>query len=187
MRTPKILLAALLLGSLSGSAIAQVPTGALNETRTTLEAWFLGYEFVPTATHYKALGPALGPALTALAFDDTAHLLQRARAVSSMVHAPSDLTEAALVRLVETEGTPSMLQRKAVLALTDVWGAKHLALVVSVFSEARADLRLREACARALRSMGPIAHPARDRLLRLEKAPTVRGLLLETKRVGATD
>jgi hypothetical protein len=184
MRFAKLALAALMITS---AAHAQVPGPDVAGAKSKLEAWFMGYEFVPTSDHYKALGPALSPALAIIAFDEAAHPLTRARAVSSMVHAPNDYTKNALVRLLEDEKTPSLLQRKAVLVLADLWGAEHLALVVNVFTDARADLGLREACARALRGMGPVAYPERDRLLAMEKSPTVRGLLLLTKRVGATE
>ena len=75
-------------------------------------------------------------------------------------------------------------RRKAVLALTERTGTRYLDLVVSAFGSAHGDVPLREACARALRAMGPAADQTRDTLYRATVQPTVKGLLGELKEIG---
>lgn len=157
---------------------------AVSRARQTIEAWFAGYEFVPTDAHFARLGASLDPALVAIAVDGGAHPLVRARAVSSMVYARGPASERAMVDLVGRPDAPSLLRRKAVLALTARTGARYLDLVVSAFGSAGGDVPFREACARALREMGPVAHGVRDTLYRATAQPTVRGLLGETKQIG---
>ncbi len=157
---------------------------AVSRTRRTLEAWFAGYEFVPTDDHFARLGVSIEPALVAIAADSDAHPLVRARAVSAMVHARGLATERAMVALLGHPDAPSLLRRKAVLALTERTGTRYLDLVVSAFGSAHGDVPLREACARALRAMGPAADQTRDTLYRATVQPTVKGLLGELKEIG---
>jgi len=152
--------------------------------RRQLEAWFAGFEFVPTAAHFERLGERLEPALVAIATDAAANVLVRARALSSMIYADGAASERVLVALLGDPAAPSILRRKAALVLAERTGDRYLDLLVSAFGAAAGDLPLREACARALRSMGPDAHAARDVLFRQTRAPTVKGLLGETKRIG---
>lgn len=154
------------------------------EARRTLEAWFAGYEFVPTAAHYARLGERLEPALLAIARDPAVHPLVQARAVSAMVHAAGAATEDALVGMLSDPDAASLLRRKAALVLAERSGARYLDLLVSAFGAAGDDVLLREACARALRTIGPPAYAARDTLYRETHQPTVKALLGETKRIG---
>ncbi len=174
---------ALLCLGVTAPAAAQVPTAGLDAARKTVEAWFAGYEFVPGPAHIKAVGPALEPALVSVALDPSRDLLVRARAVSTLVHTPGDLAEQALVQILEAPEAEGLLKRKAVRVLADAWGERHLGLITNVFMEARADRRLREACAWAIRGLGAAGYATRDLLLRSEKDPVVRGLLLETKAI----
>ncbi len=181
----------LLMVALAGPAAAQLADAPglpnaraeFDPARRTLEGWFAGFEFVPTGAHYARLGTALGPALVSIAEDRGAHPLVRARAVSAMVYASGRHSEDALVRLLSNADAISLLRRKAVLALVDRSGVRYLDLVVSAFA-ATDDVPLREACARALRSLGPAAYAIRDTLFRETNQPTVKALLGETKQIG---
>lgn len=177
MKTIGIILGAALF--LAGPATAAPSAKAVAAAQRTLDGWFSGYEFVPRPEHYKRLGEALPYALLALATDPEQDLLKRARAMSSLVYAPSPAVEAVLVQLAEDAEQPSVLRRKALAALADVYAERHVDLAVSVWATSPDDVLLREACARALRTMGPPAYPAREALLHREKAPTVRALLNE--------
>ncbi|MCA9542931.1 MAG: hypothetical protein KC613_01030 [Myxococcales bacterium] len=172
-----------LAASLSLPALAQVPTAGLDQAKATVEGWFMGYEFVPGPAQYKAVGPALEPALVSLALDASKHPLVRARAVSAMVNAKGALTEQALVGLLEDPAADSMLRRKAARALAEGWGDQHLSVLVNAFLLAPDDVALREGIAKAIRGLGPAGYEARDTLLRLEKDRFVRGLLLEAKSI----
>ncbi len=160
-----------------------LPDQPSRSTRETLLEWFRGYEFVPTAAHHERLGADLGAALRGIASDESLHLVVRARAVSALVHAPADETVGLLTALAQEPAAPSLLRRKAVLALTDIQGPGALDLLVSV-AASDPDVRVRAACARALRALGPAGHAARDTLYRAERDPTVRGLLGATKEVS---
>jgi hypothetical protein len=152
--------------------------------RETLRRWFDGFEFVPQAHHYRTLGDALGPALLAIATDPAEHPVVQARAISAMVNATDPATADHLARLLDDPEAPSLLRRKAALAIAERNGAAVTDRLVQTLHNAGNDIALREACARALRSLGPAAYPARDALLRTETAPTVRGLLGAEKRIG---
>lgn len=152
--------------------------------RDTVRRWFDGFEFVPTAEHYARIGAELGPALIAIAADPAEHPVVRARAVSAMAAATDAATLAHLGALLDDPDAESLLRRKAALALAERMGAGAIDRVVQAHHGAGDDVALREACARALRAIGPAAHPARDALLRTETNPTVRGLLGADKNIG---
>lgn len=165
-------------------AAPAAPDPPTTTARETLRRWFDGFEFVPQAHHYRTLGDALGPALLAIATDPTEHPVVQARAISAMVNATDAATADHLARLLDDPEAPSLLRRKAALAIAERNGAAVTDRLVQTLHNAGNDIALREACARALRSLGPAAYPARDALLRTETAPTVRGLLGAEKRIG---
>ncbi len=152
--------------------------------RQTIRRWFDGFEFVPRAEHFARLGPAAAPALIALADDTTEHPVVRARALSSMVYLDDPTSAAALARLLESPDAPSLLRRKAALVLAEREGPAAIDRLATALVNAPDDLPLREACARGLRTIGAPAIATRDALLRVETAPTVRGLLGADKRIG---
>lgn len=152
--------------------------------RQTLRRWFDGFEFVPRAEHYARLGPAAAPALIALAGDDAEHPVVRARAISAMVHLDDGASVEALAALLEDGDAPSILRRKAALVLAERQGPAAIDRLSTALVNAPGDVPLREACARGLRIIGEPAIAARDALLKVETAPTVRGLLGPDKRIG---
>lgn len=152
--------------------------------RDTVRRWFDGFEFVPTAEHYARIGAELGPALIAIAADPAEHPVVRARAVSAMAAATDAATLAHLGALLDDPDAESLLRRKAALALAERRGEAAIDRLAQALTNAPDDVPLREACARALRGLGPAAHATRDALLRGETAPTVRGLLGAEKRIG---
>ena len=183
-----VLVGALLTALPTFSAAAPDPGKAPLPTtnpspEAAVRALLSGYEFVPTEAHFRAVGDNLGPVLVKAAQDPALGLLTRARAISAMVHVPPQKTHDVLINLAADSGTPSVLRRKAMFVLADLHGDLHLDLVVSVFVSAPEDTLLREACARAFRSMGPAAYPTRSELFRQEKAPTVRALLRTDKAI----
>lgn len=163
---------------------AALDPAALDPARETLRRWFDGFEFVPQAHHYRTLGDALGPALLAIATDPAEHPVVQARAISAMVNATDAATADHLAHLLDDPEAPSLLRRKAALALAERAGPAVTDRLVQTLHNAGNDIALREACARALRTLGPAAYSARDALLRTETAPTVRGLLGAEKRIG---
>lgn len=180
MKTTTLMLC---LALCAAPALAAPTAKEVAAAQQTLNSWFAGYEFVPDQSHYKRLGEALPHALRAIVADEDGDLIKRARAVSAMLYAPSPLIEALLVQLVENEAQESLLRRKGLLVLANSYGAEHAPLVYNVWVHSPDDLRLREACAHALRDMGPAGYGTRDSLLRLEKAPTVRAILNRDKTV----
>ncbi len=163
-----------------------VTVGSVDSARATLARWFSGYEFVPKARDYRRLKPHLGGALEALVRDPGLDLVLRARAVSAMVYAADADSHGFVSALLADESAPSLLRRKAALVLGERAGADATASLVSAFTAAYDDVFVREACARALRQLGPGAYAARERLLIGETAPSVRALLRAGKRVGET-
>jgi len=103
-----------------------------------------------------------------------------------MVYAADVDTLGFVSALLADGSAPSLLRRKAALVLGERAGADATALLVSAFAAADDDTFVREACARALRRIGPAAYSARERLFIGETAPSVRALLREGKRVGET-
>jgi hypothetical protein len=154
--------------------------------KRTLASWFRGYEFVPTAADYQRLGPRLGPALVGLAEDTGLALTARARAVSAMTYAHDAATLGHLTGLLDAPSQPSILRRKAALALGQRAAEAAVSPLVDAFAGAGHDVFLREACARALRGIGPPAHAARETLFAIETAPSVRALLREGKQITGT-
>ncbi len=163
---------------------AAIPAPTADQARQTIRRWFDGFEFVPRAEHFARLGPAAAPALIALAGDAAEHPVVRARALSAMVHLDDPASLSTLAALLESPDAPSLLRRKAALVLAEREGAGALERLTQALLNAPDDVPLREACARGLRGLGPAAHEARDALLRVETAPTVRGLLGAEKRIG---
>jgi hypothetical protein len=173
----------LVLMALPAFASAQAPSVAA--AKTTVTQWFNGYEFVPTEAHFKRVGPHLEPALIQLAADAAQPLHIRARAISSLVHTPTESAGRALAIIAEATGGESLLRRKAVRVLGAVFQDQYLDLIVSVYEHAGNDLPLKEACARAMTEM-----PTNDRveqvraaLYRKTQNPLLRGQLAPKKRI----
>lgn len=173
----------LILALMPAVAGAQAPS--VSAAKTTLTQWFNGYEFVPSAAYFKRVGPHLERALLDLAADTAQPLHIRARAISALVYSPSDTAGISLAMLAEMPGVSSLLRRKAVRVLGEVYQDRYLDLVVSVFNSAGADLPLKEACARSLASMpGQRAIDARAALHGKASNPLLRGALAPTKRIN---
>lgn len=177
-----------LLGLLLCPALAAAqaaPTTAA--ARDTVREWFQGYEFVPTEAHFKRVGPHLEVALATLALSDAEPLHVRARAISSLVHAPGEAAARALVMVAESQAE-SILRRKAVQVLGAVYQDRYLDLVVSVYESAAGDIYLQEACARALAAMpGQRAIDTRTALHHKAQHPMVRAQLAPPKRIQLRD
>lgn len=165
--------------------VVSKPVPPIAAAKDTLARWFRGYEFVPTAADYQRLGPRLGPALVGLADDAAVALTARARAVSAMTYAHDAATLAHLTQLLEDPAQPSLLRRKAALALGQRAAAAAVSPLVDAFAAGVGDVFLREACARALRGIGGPAYAARETLFATETAPSVRALLREGKQITA--
>ena len=168
-------------------ALAQLsPDTKTKSPEITLRAWFQGYEFVPTAAQYKALGAkGLADGLIKIATDQLTHPLVQARAVSAMIHAADQPEiERALISMADDVTLSSLLRRKAIRALGDAYGMRHSARIAAVFSTAGEDVALQEACAKALLDIGPEAKTLRATLFQTASAPTVRALLRDQKRIG---
>jgi hypothetical protein len=150
--------------------------------RTTLLALFRGYELVPTEAQLRRLGPALDPSLVDIATDPSLPDTTRARAISTMAYGTAPMTLAALRSLVDAGDTPSLLRRKAILALP--WrstAAEDIHRVEATFLGHPTDIPLREACARALRTAGSSGERSRVLLLEEAAAASVIGLLKPDK------
>lgn len=172
----------LILASMPAIASAQAPTAAA--AQATLTQWFNGYEFVPDAADFKRVGPHLEPALLSLIADAQQPLHIRARAISALVYSPSTKAGIALAIVAEAADAESLLRRKAVRVLGEVYQDQFVDLVVSVFGSAGADLPLKEACARALAAMpGQRAIDARAALHAKASNPLIRGALAPAKRI----
>ncbi|MFN3202923.1 MAG: HEAT repeat domain-containing protein [Bradymonadia bacterium] len=171
-------------GPVSGMPHAHAPRGALpaatprgpEVAQKALESWFRGFEFVPTAAHFAQLGPDLEPALLTIArnHDD---MRVRARAISSMVYAPTPTVKRFLVELSTDASAVSLERRKAVLVLADLYGAEVLDTMVKVYDSAPTDAPLREACARGFRAAGEAGMPIRQQMLGRETVASVKALL----------
>ena len=174
--------AGLCVALLPAIAAAQAPT--VDAAQGTLTQWFNGYEFVPGEADFKRVGPHLEPALLKLVADPAQPLHIRARAISSLVYSPSDAAAFALTVIAESAQAESLLRRKAVRVLGEVYQDRYVDLVVSVFGSAGADLPLKEACARSLASMpGQRAIDARAALHAKAVNPLLRGALAPSKRI----
>lgn len=166
-------------------AAAQAPSAAA--ARDTLRTWFQGYEFVPQEAHFKRVGPHLEAALAGLALSDAEPLHVRARAISSLVWAPGEAAAHALVTVAEST-EESLLRRKAVQVLGEVYQDRYLDLVVSVYESARDDVFLQEACARALKAMpGERAVAVRTALHNKAQSPIVKAQLAPPKAIQLRD
>ena len=173
----------LILALIPAFASAQAPS--VSAAKTTLTQWFNGYEFVPSAADFKRVGPHLESALIGLVGDGQQPLHIRARAISALVYSPSNTASMALVMLAESTTAESLLRRKAVRVLGEVYQDRYVDLVVSVYDNAGADLPLKEACAKSLAAMpGQRAIAARAALHGKASNPLLRGALAPTKRIN---
>jgi len=112
-----------------------------------------------------------------LALNEKESLLLRSRAVSSMLHLPSQESEAALLGLAEGSSFPTLLRRKSIRVLALSYQNKHLPLISNIFRQSSKDRLLRESCARALGEIGPGARSIRKELALEEPSLRVRELL----------
>lgn len=162
-------------------AAAQAPSA--QAARDTVRQWFQGYEFVPQEAHFKRVGPHLEVALAGLALNDAEPLHVRARATSALVYAPGDAAAHALVTVAESQAE-SLLRRKAVRVLGEVYQDRYLDLIVSVYEDAHDDIFLQEACARALKAMpGDRAIAVRTALHHKAQSPLVKAQLAPPKEI----
>lgn len=155
----------------------------MQAARDTVRQWFQGYEFVPQEAHFKTVGPHLETALASLVLSDAEPLHIRARAVSSLVHAPGEIGARALVLVAESRAE-SLLRRKAVRVLGEVYQERYLDLIVSVYEDAHDDIFLQEACARALAAIpGERAISVRTALHLKAQNPLVKAQLAPPKEI----
>jgi HEAT repeat protein len=111
-----------------------------------------GIDTGPDAAAWRRLGPAARDRIAAIAADLDAPLGRRARAVSVLANFPSRRTRKFLAGLLADDAAPSLLRRKAALALARAFGDASVAVLAS--QAGAADPRLRDDVARALASIG---------------------------------
>lgn len=117
-----------------------------------VETLLSGIDTVPAAAEWRALDPASGGELRAVAADASRRLTTRSRAVSALQYFPTRETRAYLEATLADAGAPSLLRRKAAVALARGFGASA---VYALAARAGADdARLRDDVARALGRIG---------------------------------
>jgi hypothetical protein len=134
-----------------------------------------GHEYVPPAARRSA---AERHALVAVAADADEDPVMRARALTLLIDEPEAAPEALrLTRGFLTQTAEPFLARKGVVALARLQGPAAGPELVARYRAAAADVRLREACARALRSLGEPFAAERRRLAETEPDTVVRAWL----------
>ena len=101
------------------------------EVRRRVEVLLSGYEHVPSASDWERAGPPamVGEALVELARQDDARPSTRARAVSSMRHAPTPEVRQYLLATVRDAHAVPLLRRKAIQSLGAVEGDAALPVI----------------------------------------------------------
>ena len=82
-----------------------------------VDALLSGYEYVPTAKDWAGVGEGVQAVLLARAVDATAPLTRRARAVSALVHFPTEAVRKRLEAWLADAKAPPIIRRKAAAVL----------------------------------------------------------------------
>ncbi|MFW5875535.1 MAG: HEAT repeat domain-containing protein [Myxococcota bacterium] len=125
-----------------GAGVAQTPS--TEQVRTLL----LGYEHVPEAPAFRALGPGTFEVLAALYEDETEAGFVRLRAVRAAAAFPTERTRRFLLGVARRGDEDALFPRQAVLSLERAFGARCVS-DVAPFLRHHAPL-VRRAAARAL-------------------------------------
>ncbi len=134
-----------------------------------------GHEYVPPAARRSA---AERRALAAVAADADEDPVMRARALTLLLDEPEAAGDALrLTRGFLTQTAEPFLVRKGVVALARLVGPAAGPELVARYRAAATDVRLREACAEALRDLGASLADDRHRLAETEPDAVVRALL----------
>jgi len=146
--------------------------------RPPLPAVLTGYEYVPPPARRTE---AERRALIAVAAHADEAPVRRARALTLLLDASEADTRAEALRITRlflAETTEPFLVRKGVRALGRLQGPAAGLELIARFRAAGADVRLREACAEALRDLGAGFASQRRRFAETERDPVVRAILL---------
>jgi hypothetical protein len=153
----RFLLAALLL-VVPSIAFAQPPS------RDTVRSMLMGYEQVPSAAQWQALGPETLGVLVSL-YDDAAQPpFVRLRAVGAVAAFPTPAARTFLLAVARANGQGDLMIREAVLALGRAFGAAAR-IEIRTFLTHREPV-VREAAATALQRIDAAARGSTDRSLR---------------------
>lgn len=131
------------------------------------------HEYVPGETRPD---PELRAALRRTAADVEEDPVVRGRALTLLARA-GDTEAEPILRGLMAAGTEPFLRRKALESFVILRGATALQEVRLAYETG--DARMREACARALRRLGPAGAELRARLRPVEPDPEVRRLLAD--------
>lgn len=167
----------------SAATIASSPTGAAGSSKTTaprtrdleasVEALLNGYERVPDAEDWKALGPQAYTVLDRLIASPDTLPSVKSRAISSLALVQNPEALPRLEGLVQDGSLTPHLRAKAVLALASRAGQPAQPLIAPLLENPA--VQVREAAAQALGRFGsPTSRKALETRLAKEKDVAVR-------------
>jgi HEAT repeat protein len=161
-------------GPATGTAFAQPARSA--PSKAHLRELLSGYETVPPASTWAALGPSALRGLAELYQDHSQPPYVRLRAVWAASHYETALCREFLLAVANAPGQNDLFVRQAVLALGRAFGARATEALVPFLS--RPEPVVRVAAGRALARIGnPAARRALSERLRVESSPSVRASL----------
>jgi HEAT repeat protein len=160
----------------AASALGPATVSANPPTKAQVRAMLSGFEDVPTAAHFRALGPGALPVLIALYDDAREPGYVRMRAVAATAHFPTPATRTFLRAVARAPRQNDLFVREAVVALGRAFGERAIG-DVTPFLESR-HVTVREAAARTLGRIGtPRALDALRRRSLVEPDVHVRDVL----------
>jgi HEAT repeat protein len=151
----RLAMAASVVLSLPGPASATPPS------KERVRMMLSGFEDVPSAAHFRALGPETLPVLIELYRDRSQPPFVRLRSVHAVGHFPTPATRTFLLAVARAPGQSDLFIREAVLALGRAFGERALS-DVRPFLESPEPV-VREGAALAI---GRVGSPAALELLR---------------------
>jgi HEAT repeat protein len=159
----------------AGTPIAPGPatTATLADLRPRVVALLSGYEAVPTAEQWKALGPEALTILRQLASDPAELPTRRARAVAGMAYVDNPTASDVLKSFATDDNALPLVRKSAVLALAVRDGTNAVPVISGLLADKDQDVRT--GAARALGNTGgPAARSALQGRLDAETDSHVR-------------
>lgn len=127
---PNLFAAALFLGmSLFSSGVFAEEVKGGNDLRDKLVTMLSGYEYIPSESEVKALGPDVPKVLMEIASDDKVMLFRQVRAVALLGYFPDKGVSAYLKSVVQAAGQKRILMRTGLQSLARCGGKETVGFI----------------------------------------------------------
>ncbi|MCG3172429.1 MAG: hypothetical protein GMKNLPBB_00581 [Myxococcota bacterium] len=121
------------------------------QVRRNIEVMLSGYEFIPGKSDWNRLGPLAESVLIDMSQDDKLESFQRARAISSLHHFPTDRVFQHLEKLVTQPALDPYYRRKAVTAIGYTFQSRSVPVLQKALADS--DEFVRDAAVQKLASI----------------------------------